>query len=184
MIFSFYLLLEYKTTERATGNFVSIRKTAFTWKRNMASHTNTLHGRSMFKNMVSFWTLKEKQSLFTVKICSVKVLYLGKKLTSSSLYKFCGLSFQITVIYITIINSSVFIVLQQADKHFKCTSHQEYVNFIFSSSSLQKIRGYFSSQPGQKLWRQKFSASQCKYMTICGTAYPSGSEVSPFSGFQ
>lgn len=30
---------------------------------------------------------------------------------------FCEFSFQITVIYTTIINTSVFIVLQQANKH-------------------------------------------------------------------
>lgn len=78
VIFSFYLLSEYKITERAIG-FFFIRKTAFTWKRNMASHTNTLQGRSMFKNTVLFWILEKKRSLFTVKLCSVKVLYLRKK---------------------------------------------------------------------------------------------------------
>lgn len=71
----------------------------------------------MFENTPSFRMLTETRSLFTVKLCSVDVFSLRKKL-NFSLCTFCEFSFQITVIYITIINSSVlYIVLQQTNKH-------------------------------------------------------------------
>ncbi|KAF5910848.1 hypothetical protein HPG69_004939 [Diceros bicornis minor] len=65
----------------------------------------------------------------------------------------------------------------------KCTSHQEYVNFYIFLFKPSENQGLFQ----QPIWSESLKAKvQCliMYMTICGTAYPSGSEVSPFSGFQ
>lgn len=65
---------------------------------------------------------------------------------------------------------------------FKCTSHQEYVNFIFFFLfKPSEINGWFRSQSGQNLWRQ----TECfpVLRATHGTTFPSSSEC-PLSGFQ
>lgn len=73
-VFFFYLFLEYKRTEREIGLILFLYGRLHLPEKEIWHHnTNTLQGRSMFKNMVVFWMPEEKRSLFIVKLCSVKV---------------------------------------------------------------------------------------------------------------
>lgn len=158
--FSFIYCQNIKESREHRFNFIFIRKTAFTWKRNMVFlslihiHSLSLHGKSLLKTMVSLQMLKEKWSLFTVKICSVKVLEeMDKFFTGSS----CDLSHSHPHTHYELF----FYSTATTQQTFKCTSHQVYCKllsfFLFRPSEIRvdSVANLVRTSEG------KLSASQC-----------------------